>query len=222
MKKAIDITVTVVMVLVLTFAFLLVGVRLFGLTPYTVISGSMEPSIPVGSLIYVRKTTAGELKVGDPVTYVMQNGVVVTHRIIEILPDEDNPTVVRYRVKGDANEDPDGDPVHISNVIGKPVFTLPLLGYVAYFVQHPPGRYIVICLLIITVMLSFIPNLVDGIKEYKKDDQQTDSELKESEELLNQLKAMRQTLAEKQAEQAEGGQVPDTDSEVGTEQENQN
>ena len=222
MKKAIDITVTVVMVLVLTFAFLLVGVRLFGLTPYTVISGSMEPSIPVGSLIYVRKTTAGELKVGDPVTYVMQNGVVVTHRIIEILPDEDNPTVVRYRVKGDANEDPDGDPVHISNVIGKPVFTLPLLGYVAYFVQHPPGRYIVISLLIITVMLSFIPNLVDGIKEYKKDDQQTDSELKESEELLNQLKAMRQELAEKQAEQAEGEQAPDTDSEVGTEQENQN
>lgn len=163
MRKIIDIIITSVMVVVIIFAVLIAGVRLIGLQPYTVISGSMSPKYPVGSMIYVKHTTASELKVGDPITYTLESGTVVTHRIFEILPDEDNPTVVRYRVKGDANDDVDGEPVHIKNVIGKPVFCIPLVGYVAYFVQHPPGSYILIILLIGLVMLSFVPNIYDAL-----------------------------------------------------------
>ena len=164
MKKFTDILFTVVMVLVLTFAFLLVGIRLFGLQPYTVISGSMEPEYHVGSIIYVKKATASELAVNDTITFVSEGGIVVTHRIIEIFPDEDNPTVVRYRTKGDANNVADGSLVHINNVIGKPVFSIPLIGYIAYFVQNPPGTYIIICVLAIFLMISFLPNLLDKFR----------------------------------------------------------
>ena len=163
MKKALDTVSTVVLILVILFAFLLVGVRIFGVAPYTVLSGSMEPNIPVGSLIYVKKVTAADLHVNDPVTYTLESGLVVTHRIIEVIPDEDDPTVVRYRTKGDANNDADGTPVHIKNVIGKPVFTIPLLGYVAYFVQNPPGNYITLITLAALLLLTFLPDLIDRI-----------------------------------------------------------
>ena len=168
MKKFTDIASTAIMILVIIFAFLLVGMQLFGLKPYAVISGSMRPTYQVGSLIYVKKVTAAELEVGDPITYMLSNGVVVTHRIIEIHPDEDNPTVVRYTTKGDANNTADGTPVHINNIIGKPVFSIPLLGFVAYFVQTPPGSYILLSCLLILLMLSFIPNIVEVLKTQKK------------------------------------------------------
>jgi signal peptidase len=190
MRKAIDITLAVVMALVIIFAVLLVGVRLVGLTPYTVISGSMTPKIPVGSIIYVTKADAGDIEVDDIITYVTDGGAVVTHRVIEILPDEDNPTVVRYRTKGDANEDADGDPVHINNVLGKRAFHIPVIGYVAFFIQNPPGKYIAICLLIVIVALSFIPNILDSGKP------EENQEEKATREMLDELKAMREALAQ--------------------------
>lgn len=174
MKKVIDIIFTVIMIVVLILGFLIAGVRLFGLKPYAVISGSMEPTYHVGSLIYVKKATASDLKVGDPITYYLPNGTVVTHRIVEVIPDEDDLTVVRYRTKGDANNTADGEPVHINNIIGKPVFSIPLIGYISYFVQNPPGSYIVIIIVAALILLSFIPNLYDNmIASNKKKEEST-------------------------------------------------
>jgi len=198
MKKAIDITFTVVMVIVLIFAFLLVGIRLFGLKPYTVISGSMEPKYPVGSLIYVKEAGIKDLDIGDPVTYTIGNGVVVTHRIVEIIVDEDNPTVVKYRVKGNANKQADGEPVHIKNVIGKPVFHIPILGYVAYFIQHPPGTYIAICALILFIALTFLPGLFMKKESSAEAVNRDPTERKKNEELLVELQTMRTSLADMQ------------------------
>jgi len=163
MKKATDIIFTVAMSLVIILAVLIAGVRIFGLMPYAVISGSMEPEYPVGSLIYVKKVPVSELVEDVPITYVIEGGTVVTHRIVEVLPDEDNPTVVRFRVKGDANDYVDGNPVHINNVIGKPVMKIPLLGYVFYFVQHPPGCYIMIAAIALLMLAAFLPDLISRI-----------------------------------------------------------
>ena len=146
------------LILVIVFAFLLVGVRIFGLAPYTVLSGSMEPEYHVGSLIYVKKTSAGELNINDPITFKTKSGIVVTHRIIDIIVDENNPTSVSYRTKGDANDTPDGDPVHISNVIGKPVFHIPLLGYAAYYIKTPVGIAISVGVIVLLLFLAFLPD----------------------------------------------------------------
>ena len=144
---------TALVVLVVLLAILLVGVRLVGIVPYTVLSGSMEPAYHVGSLIYVQKVDPATLEVGDPLTYRMPDGTVVTHRIIEVL--EDGGLERRFRTQGDANEIPDGSPVSAGYIIGKPIFTIPYLGYVSWFVQNPPGRYFALLLCAFMIFSTF-------------------------------------------------------------------
>ena len=117
--------------IVVLLAIALVGVRVIGLRPFVVLSGSMQPTYEVGSLIYVKSVDYKDLKVGDPITYMVSQDTVVTHRIIEVLVDEKDPDTIRYFTKGDANEHPDGSSVHYKNIIGKPVFSIPYLGYVS-------------------------------------------------------------------------------------------
>ena len=127
---------------VLVLALLLAGVRVFGLQVFTVLSGSMEPVYHTGSVIYVKDVDYRELGEGDPITFMLNENTVATHRIVGVVPDEEDPSVIRYRTKGDANDAEDGALVHYKNVIGTPVFTIPYLGYVANYIQNPPGTYI--------------------------------------------------------------------------------
>ena len=151
MKHVWNVISNVLIVLVVVAAVLFVGVRLVGLEPYVVLSGSMEPTYHVGSLIYVTKVDPLTLKEGDPVTFMINKNTVATHRIIQVIPDEDDPTVVRFLTQGDNNDIDDGTPIHSNNVIGKPVFTIPYLGYIVNFIQVPPGRYIAFAVCIILV-----------------------------------------------------------------------
>lgn len=145
--------------IVVLLAIALVGVRLIGLEPYVVLSGSMEPTYHVGSLIYVKDVDPYELESGDVITFMLDEDTVATHRIVEVVPDETDSTVVRFKTKGDANEAEDGSLVHYKNVIGSPVFTIPQLGYVANYIQNPPGTYIAISAGAILLLLVFLPDL---------------------------------------------------------------
>ena len=172
LKKILNSLTTVIVVMVVILAIILVGVRLVGLQVYSVLSGSMEPEYPVGSLIYVKEVDYKELKVGDPITYLLDEDTVVTHRIIEVLIDEEDPNTIRYFTQGDANDVPDGASVHYKNIIGKPVFSIPYLGYVSNYIQNPPGMYVAIAAGAILILLVFLPDLfVDEDKEKKKNDQ---------------------------------------------------
>ena len=145
--------------IVILLAIALVGVRLIGLEPYVVLSGSMEPTYHVGSLIYVKSVDYKELKVGDPITYMISQDTVVTHRIIEVLVDEEDPNTIRSFTQGDANAVADGSSVHYKNIIGKPVFSIPYLGYVSHYIQNPPGTYIAIAVGAILILLVFLPDI---------------------------------------------------------------
>lgn len=159
-KKVYNIITSVLLVVVIIFAFLLVGVRLFGLTPYTVLSGSMEPTYHVGSLIYVKSVDPNSLTDGDPVTYHTEKGTVVTHRIIEVIPATPE-SEVSFRTKGDANDTPDGgDPLPASRVLGKPVFSIPYLGYVANYIQSPSGIFLAIGMCLLLMVGMFVPEIL--------------------------------------------------------------
>ena len=173
LKKVWDISSSILVGVVVLFAVLLIGVRLFGVQVYSVISGSMEPEYPVGSLIYVKEVKPSEVQVGDVITFVLSNKTPATHRVIGI--DKDNQL---FNTQGDANyqindetgekvymEDP---PVHFNYLIGKPVFKIPLLGYIAYYIQHPPGMYIAIAAGAILLILVFLPDL------FKKEKKETE------------------------------------------------
>lgn len=157
--------------IVVLLAIALVGVRLIGLEPYVVLSGSMEPTYHVGSLIYVKDVDPYELESGDVITFMLDEDTVATHRIVEVVPDETDSTVVRFKTKGDANAAEDGSLVHYKNVIGSPVFTIPQLGYVANYIQNPPGTYIAISAGAILLLLVFLPDLFGSDDEEKKQKQ---------------------------------------------------
>jgi signal peptidase len=171
-KKVWSVFSTTMVVLVVIFALLLIGSRLFGIQVYSVISGSMEPEFPVGSLIYVKKVEPSTIEVDDVITYVLPSETPSTHRVVRI--DEENQL---FYTKGDANETEDGAPVHFKNLIGTPVFKIPYLGYVAYYIQHPPGMYIAIAAGAVLLILVFLPDLFK--KDVKKDEQfpETDGDL---------------------------------------------
>ena len=160
MKKIWNFVTTLLVALVVVLAILLVGVRVVGLNPYVVLSGSMEPTYHVGSLIYVKKTDPFTIEAQTPITFMMDENTVATHRVVEVVPDANDPTVVRFRTKGDANDAVDGSLVHYKNVIGVPVFSIPYLGYVSSYITNPPGMYVAFAGLGVIILMMFAPDLL--------------------------------------------------------------
>jgi signal peptidase len=131
-------------------------VRLVGLRPMCVLSGSMEPTYHTGSLIYVKPCAPEDVRVGDAITFVLNEDLdVVTHRVISIDAENEH-----FYTQGDANDAPDGAPVYFKNLIGRPVFTIPYLGYVSHWVSNPPGMYLAIAIAIVLVVLAFLPDML--------------------------------------------------------------
>lgn len=168
-KKVTNVISTIVVILALILVILLVGPRILGMHVFTVLSGSMEPTYHVGSLIYVKDVDPFTLEEGDVITFLLDENTVATHRIAGIVPDEEDPSVIRFRTKGDANDTEDGSLVHYKNVVGTPVFTIPKLGYFADYIQHPPGMYIAISVAAIVLLLLFLPDLLFSSEDEKKE-----------------------------------------------------
>lgn len=173
-KKVWNAVTTVLVGAVVIAAVLLVGARLVGLQVFTVLSGSMEPTYHVGSLIYVKEVDYGQITPGDSITFMLDENTVATHRVVEVVPDEEDAQVLRYRTKGDANESEDAGLVHYKNVIGTPVFTIPYLGYVASYVQSPPGMYVAISAGAVLLLLVFIPDLLAEDDKKAKENRQVE------------------------------------------------
>lgn len=156
---------TILVALVAILAVLLVGARVVGLQVFTVLSGSMEPQFGAGDLIYVKEVDPFELESGDIITFMLSEDTIATHRVTRVVPDEEDASVLRFATKGDANESEDGALVHYKNVLGSPIFSIPKLGYVANFIQEPPGTYIAIAGGAFLLALVFIPDLFTDEEE---------------------------------------------------------
>lgn len=169
-KKIWDTVTTTLVILVVIFAIFLMGSRLVGLQVFNVISGSMEPTYSVGDLLYVKTVDPDSVKVGDPITFVLNEDLVVaTHRVVAV--DRENRQFV---TKGDANETEDANPVHFNNLVGVPVFAIPLLGYVSAYIQNPPGMYVAIAFGVVLLAAVFLPDMITKKKE--KEEPQEEAE----------------------------------------------
>lgn len=157
LKKIWNAVMWVLVAAVVAVAMLLAGVRLVGITPYAVLSGSMEPAFPVGSMIYVKAVDPESIEVGDPITFYLdkESGVIATHRVIEI--DGEG-----FHTKGDANDVADGAPVAPENVIGKALFCAPQFGNLSNWISQPPGIYITGCAVVGLLVLMFLPDVLDA------------------------------------------------------------
>ena len=137
---------------------------------FVVESGSMEPTIKAKSLIAVSPSKTYQEKdiisFKADLTQSKNKEFIITHRINEI-KEEDGQTV--FVTKGDANNTPDFNLVHKSQIIGEVRFILPFFGYIIGFAKTPIGFFIMIVipasLIISSEILGFI---------YKKDAKKTD------------------------------------------------
>ncbi|MBW0117375.1 signal peptidase I [Pseudonocardia abyssalis] len=111
-----------------------------GATPLTVLSGSMEPALPVGSTVIVRPRPAAEIVVGDVITFTDRDEGsvetrVVTHRVVGVEP---GPVFV---TRGDANNADDPGVVEAVDVRGVQWYHVPYVGLLRERLLTPPGVY---------------------------------------------------------------------------------
>ena len=167
MTKILNHITTVLVVLIVVLAIMLVGFRLIGFDTYVVLSGSMEPAHKTGSLIYARDTDTQTLEVGDVITFQLAGSeTIVTHRVIDIT---DGAAGREFTTKGDANAEADAQPVPASSVIGKVAFSIPYMGYIANYIQNPPGLYFAAGVGVILIVLMFLTDaLIEEDKKAKK------------------------------------------------------
>lgn len=118
------------LLLVIALAVIVIVVpRASGSIPLTVLTRSMAPGLPPGTLIVVQPVDVDDLAVGDVITYQIRSGdpAVITHRIIAI---NASTTGARtFETKGDNNSDADPDPVSAIQVQGKVWYSVPLVGF---------------------------------------------------------------------------------------------
>ena len=192
-RKLCDLLGTLLVTVMILLAVLLVGVRLIGLTPYAVLSGSMEPTYHVGSLIYVQDIDPAEVTVGTPLTFVVNEDLLLaTHRVVDIevrntkeeavLDEAGNPTydehgnmvtqtipldepAYYFTTKGDANEDIDGSQVYYKNIVGTPKFSIPYLGYLSSWLQTKKGMIMGASIALVLLILTFIPDLLNLVDD---------------------------------------------------------
>lgn len=104
--------------------------EIIGYRSYTVLSGSMEPEFYPGDLVITKHKSKTDIKVNDIVTYRDNDGIIITHRIIEETPEG-------YITKGDNNNVEDADILTKENIIGEVKFSIPKLGYLNQFLSKP-------------------------------------------------------------------------------------
>lgn len=119
--------------IVVVLAVAVVIPRLGGATPYTILTGSMEPERPPGTLVVIRPVDPDEVKVGDIVTYQLESGepTVVTHRVVSVGVSMRHPGERTFRTQGDANDVPDAKPVREVQLRGRLWYSVPHLGRIS-------------------------------------------------------------------------------------------
>jgi signal peptidase I len=102
-------------------------------TPYTILTGSMDPTYPPGTLVIVKPTDPQQIKLGDVVTYQLKSGegAVVTHRVVKIIaPSAATDNQERFITKGDANDVADQAAVRPVQIRGVVWYAVPYIGWV--------------------------------------------------------------------------------------------
>lgn len=139
----------VLALVILSLLVLLVVPLYFQERAAVVLSSSMEPALPRGSLAFTMAIEPKEVKIGDIIAFSPEEGSEITtsHRVIEITTTDGQ---LSFRTKGDANEDADLWPVSADYIRGKVVFHIPYMGrittYALLYVRTWPGLVFLIAL----------------------------------------------------------------------------
>ena len=149
--------------------------RLLGMNEFNVLTGSMSPTYPVGTLVFVQSKDPYSIRAGEVVSIVMNDKLdILTHRVVQNNYDDKTITT-----RGDANNSNDS-PTLYDNVVGVVVFSLPYVGAVVdYLTNNDIGRIVGIGILIGIVALTFLAEAICSLltkqaaRVYNQDEQQS-------------------------------------------------
>lgn len=146
--------------------------KLFGYHIYGVLTGSMTPAYPVGSVVYIRTCEPEEVTVGDVITFRMGTDTehVMTHRVVEV--DSDMQSFV---TKGDANNAADAEPVSFDRLIGKAVLCIPGLADVADQMDTLTGKAVLFIAFALAFIFWVIADLISPKKGNKESKQKEEA-----------------------------------------------
>ena len=166
---------TIVLVLLILACLPLTIPRLAGYSLYTVISGSMEPEIPVDSLVLVRGTDPVSVEEGDVIAFYGADGssAVITRRVVS-----NSPAVGEFTTKGDANAERDMNPVSYENFIGKVEHVIPGVGRLAEAMAGSAGRKAAGGMLALAAVLLAAGSALERKKKEKKKRNQEQTDFK--------------------------------------------
>lgn len=124
--------------------------RLAGYQIYHVISGSMEPAIPVESVVYVKDVAPADIQKKDVIAFhsVLGEEAIITHRVVS-----NNRVAGEIVTKGDANAKEDMEPVPYENVLGKVALTVPVLGKILATIATIQGKAAVGSVILLALLL---------------------------------------------------------------------
>ncbi|WOF22621.1 signal peptidase I [Microbacterium betulae] len=156
-----------VLVLILGVAAAVIGVpALVGGSAMTVLTQSMEPGLPPGTLVVIRPTPVDEIAVGDVVTYQIRSGepAVVSHRVISKSYADGE---LSFVTQGDNNAAPDPDPVQAVQIRGTLWYSVPLLGWVNN-VLNGSNRTIVVSVVAGALFLYAAGTVIGAVRDRRK------------------------------------------------------
>lgn len=136
----------------------------FGYEIFSVVSGSMEPEVPVGSLVYVKPAEPAALEAGDVIAFSDSGAgdTVITHRVVE------NRTAMGELVtKGDANDANDAVPVKYGQVIGRMEHRIPALGGILESMMSRSGSMAGVLLVAMAIMLQIMAAAISPKRRQK-------------------------------------------------------
>ena len=150
---------TIILILAIVACLGLTVPRFVGIEQYVVVSGSMEPAIPVGSMVYSAQTEPSTLQTGDIIVFHSDEAgdTPVTHRVVE-----NRVANGEIITKGDANEQNDASPVTYANVLGKLVLHVPMLGYLAAPIATTMGKVAMGCVILAAYILTVVGGKLKG------------------------------------------------------------
>ena len=131
--------------------------RVMGMQSYAIISGSMEPAYPTGTLVYAEPADGASLQPGDVAAFWRDEDVIV-HRV-----EENNAEEGELITKGDANADLDIRPVPYQHVLGRIVASVPFVGYFLMALGSTPGKLLLGWILLVGAAFCIVGSVVNNL-----------------------------------------------------------
>jgi signal peptidase len=167
-SAGVGLSVGILLIVIGLAGVLLVVPKVSGSVPLTILTPSMEPTLPPGTLIVVRPVDTDELEVGDVATYQIRSGdpAVITHRITAVASASDGTRTFTFQ--GDNNASPDSLPVAPDQIQGEVWYSVPLVGWANQAVNGQARSWIIPAAAVALLLYAAVTILTGAVQARRR------------------------------------------------------